>query len=258
MSSIERTFPMSDHAGVDVKLAGGDVDVRPGEEDSIGVRVVGSERVLENVEIVDAGGVVTVRTGTGRRSWSRRGVDVFLTVPPGCDVAVATSSGDVRVTADVADTGITVGSGDVHLGRAEGRVEVKAASGSVVVDQIDGAFSLTSVSGDVVINTARGDGSVATASGDVAIGLAAGSVTIGTVSGDTDVERFEGPSLDVKSVSGDIGIGLSPGLSIDADVTTGSGSIRNLIEPASPGASRSPATLRARSVSGDVTLRSAG
>lgn len=257
MSVLERRFTVGEQPALAVQTAGGDVSVLAGDEGTIEVRVSGSDRALENVEIDETGGVVSVRTDRGDRSWSRRGVDVTVSVPPGCDVTLTTTSGDVRVSADVGDAVVEVASGDVRVGRVSGRLEAKAASGRVVVDEVGGRFSLSSLSGDVHLGTSSGDGSAATASGDVAIGRAGGATTVETLSGDVGVGAFTGPSLEIESVSGDIGIGFGAGLEIDADIRTRSGSVVNLVEPGS-GGTRVRASLKVRSVSGDVVLRSSG
>jgi hypothetical protein len=55
-------------------------------------------------------------------------------------------------------------------------------------------------------------------------------------------------------MSGDVVIGLAPGMLIDADIATVSGSLRNDVAPSDGEATR-PATLRIKTMSGDITLR---
>ncbi|HZJ48912.1 MAG TPA: hypothetical protein VFD97_07755, partial [Acidimicrobiia bacterium] len=73
-------------------------------------------------------------------------------------------------------------------------------------------------------------------------------------SGDVTIRRFSGVSLEGESMSGDFDIGLVPGMSIEADVRTRSGRFRNLVDP-SRGEPSIAATMRIRTMSGDVTLR---
>jgi hypothetical protein len=60
--------------------------------------------------------------------------------------------------------------------------------------------------------------------------------------------------FDGSAMSGDFVIGLAPGMSIDADFQTRSGSFRNLA-PAGTGERSINAMMRLKTMSGDITLR---
>jgi DUF4097 and DUF4098 domain-containing protein YvlB len=149
---------------------------------------------------------------------------------------------------------VEAASGDIHLASFNGRARIKTASGDLTVGSAVGGLQVATSSGDVRVDALDGDLVVSTASGDISIGSAAGSVSVKTASGDIAIRRFSGVELEGSAMSGDFSIGLVPGMSIDADFHTRSGSFRNLA-PAGTGERSIKATMRIKTLSGDITLR---
>lgn len=257
MTTIDRTFSVGETPEIDVVLTSGDVDIRQGRAGQVDLHLDGSESALELLEIEQFGNTVEVHTRKGsRRRFLSRGINAVLTVPDGTRAAIKTASGNVSATVLLDEVHVGVASGDVRLEEIGGMGRVKSAAGDITVGQARGDLEIASASGDVRVDVAGGDLSVHTASGDVEVGRASGAVRVKSASGDVDVRQFAGAEFDVKSMAGDVRLGLVAGTEVDADISTLSGSIRNLVI-ASSGERRGKATVRVKTLSGDVVLRNA-
>jgi len=254
MSTLTREFAVGDHPEVAVTVSSAGVSVVEGDSEMIVLQAEGSESGLEQLTAMQTGDVITVSTRKGGRGWGRGRLKIKLTVPAGTVVGVRAASGDIRILGPVSDVTIEGASGDVHLASFDGRARIKTASGDLTVGTATGGMQAATASGDVRVDSLDGDLIAATASGDVSIGSAEGTVSVKTASGDVAIRRFSGVHFDAATMSGDIAIGLVPGMSIDADFQTLSGSIRNLA-PAGTGERTINATMRIKTMSGDITLR---
>jgi DUF4097 and DUF4098 domain-containing protein YvlB len=255
MTKLERSFRIEGSAELEVSIAAGQVIVGESTSGQVEVTVSGSERALELIEIEQLGRTVVVRQrGSGRRLFSRS-TDVNVEMPSGGDVMIKTAAGDVRIAVPVDELQVKVAAGDVRVGSVARNCIVKSASGAVVVDHA-GEADLSSASGAIKVGRVDGEVSATTASGDVSLGSFGKSALLKTASGDIVVEQLSGAELNIRSMSGTLKIGLPPGLEVDAQLQSLSGSIRNeLGDSATPSGRR--ATLFAKTVSGDIVLRSA-
>lgn len=256
MTGIVSEFTVGDRPEIAIAVLSTDIDVVKGAPGSISVEVDGQERERDLIEVIQAGDVVTIRSRKGGRRWMGRGASVHVTVPASTAVTARTASGDLGFSAPISDAEIDVASGDVHLTSLSGRGRIKAASGDVTVGSIAGGIRISTASGDVRVDEMTGDASINTASGDVRIGEAQASMTVKTASGDVSIREFSGVMFEGAAMSGDFDIGLAAGMSIEADIQTRSGRFRNLTSP-SPGDGEQSirATMRIKTMSGDVTLR---
>lgn len=256
MSGAIREFAVGDRPEIVVAVFSTDVGVVEGSDGSIGVEIDGPKQELELFEIVHTGDIVTIRSRKGGRRWVGRGTSIRLTVPESTSVTARTASGDLRFAVPISDAEIDVASGDVHLASLSGRGRIKTASGDITIGDIAGGIRVSTASGDVRIDELDGEASINTASGDVKLGTTHGSVEVRTASGDVTVRRFSGVMLEGAAMSGDFDIGLMPGMSIEADIQTRSGRFRNLSSSSSgKGEPSISATIRLKTMSGDVTLR---
>jgi len=166
---------------------------------------------------------------------------VVVTAPDGAQVDVQVASADVEARGRFGDVSVDSASGDVSIGHADGRVEVNTASGDVDVDFAGGAVRVNSASGDVTVGEAEHDVRARTASGDVQLR----SVVRGKV--------------DVQSASGDVQVGIRQGSSVYIDASSMSGDMTSELDVSdTPPASDGPSVdFRARTMSGDVTVRRA-
>lgn len=256
MSGIVREFDVGDRPEIVIAVFSTDITAIEGSAGSINVEIDGPDKDRDLVEIIHAGNVVTIRARKSGRRRLGREASVRLTIPAATAVTARTASGDLHFSVPISDAEIDVSSGDVHLASLSGRGRVKAASGDVTIGDVAGGVRISTASGDVRIDEFEGDGSIKSASGDVRIGEAQGSLSVKTASGDVTIRHFSGVMLEGVAMSGDFDIGLVSGMSIDADIQTRSGQFRNLTSPSSGNGDPSiSATMRLRTMSGDVTLR---
>ena len=190
----------------------------------------------------------------GHQGWFSKGVDVLITAPLGGALRVRIGSGDIIVQLPMDAVDVSTGSGDVRIEQPLDEMRAKVASGSVLIDAAVSDAVVSSASGDVRLTDAN-TVVVNTASGSVEIGSVTAEARIKSASGEVKVHAFSGSSLDIKTMSGDVTVGLVEGLEVTANITAMSGDFRNRIEPSGIETRRHTA-LRVKSFSGDVTLRS--
>ena len=97
------------------------------------------------------------------------------------------------------------------------------------------------------------------ASGDVTVGEAEHDVKIRTASGDVELRSVVRGRVDVQSASGDVQIGIRQGSSVYIDASSMSGDMSSELDVSdTPPESGGPSVdFRARTMSGDVTVRRA-
>ena len=254
MTKLERSFEIEGRADLEVVIAAGKVSVAEAAGGTVDVVVAGSDRALETIEIEQLGRTVVVRQRASGRLPFTPSTDVTVEMPAGGRVSIKTASGDVRVSVPLDELFVKVAASDVRVGIVHGSCTVKSASGGVALERA-GDAQLASASGDIRVDRVDTDLAATTASGDITVGSFGRTAILKTASGEIVVDRFEAADLDTKSMSGSIRVGLPPGLEVDADLQSLSGSIRNeLGEPSGPRFGR--AHLRAKTLSGDIVLRS--
>jgi DUF4097 and DUF4098 domain-containing protein YvlB len=166
---------------------------------------------------------------------------LLVTAPDGTEVDTQVASADVECRGRFGDVSVDSASGDVSVGHVDGRFEVNTASGDVDVDFVGADARVNSASGDVTVGEAEHDVRVRTASGDVQLR----SVVRGKV--------------DVQSASGDVQVGIRQGSTVYIDASSMSGDMSSELEVSDiPPHSEGPSVdFRARTMSGDVTVRRA-
>jgi len=119
---------------------------------------------------------------------------------------------------------------------------------------------VTAASGDVFAGVVEGGADLKTASGDVKIRTAGGGIKAKCASGDVTVRSLTAGDFDAKTLSGFVGI--PSGRTLEVDLDTVSGKVRTGFAvdggsdqlPGSTSADDGVARVKARTVSGDVTL----
>lgn len=246
-------FTIGDRASLSVNVTSGSIDVRVGEPGSAVVIV--EHRKADDWEISAIADHVTVQPPRRGRHAAR----VTVEIPAGTDVDAHAVSADIVLSGDLGDVDLRTTSGDIRIGRAAA-VEITTVSGDSRIDRVADT-RVKSVSGDLTATAVQR--LVATsASGDLRIGEVTGDATIGTTSGDLDIDRFDGTTIAVKSVSGDVRLGLPPGIRVEPDIATISGRTE-LPAPAPAGSApvdepRRVVRVELRTVSGNIILRRAG
>jgi DUF4097 and DUF4098 domain-containing protein YvlB len=174
-------------------------------------------------------------------------------------VDVETGSGDVQFTDISGDAEVSAASGDVQISLIGGEARLNTASGDIQVGMIGADARLNSASGDVMIRTAGGRLEVNTASGDVQVKEALAAVTANSASGDQQVGSVFQDSVNLRSASGDLRIGIKEGSRLHVDARSRSGDVSSELPVSdSPPEGDAPLIeLRANTMSGDITIHRA-
>jgi DUF4097 and DUF4098 domain-containing protein YvlB len=152
-----------------------------------------------------------------------------------------------------------VASADVEGRGRFGHVEVNSASGDVTFEDVEGRLSVNSASGDVEVRHVTGEARINSASGDITLGEADSDVRVRTASGDQKVRSASSGKLELQSASGDVEVGIRRGSKVWVDASSMSGDTTSELELSDePSESEGPTVdFRARTMSGDVTVRRA-
>ncbi|MCX5801552.1 MAG: DUF4097 family beta strand repeat-containing protein [Candidatus Eisenbacteria bacterium] len=138
-------------------------------------------------------------------------VDIELSVPRECALAVSTVDGDVRVSEI---------KGAHKLSTVDGSIDAQGVEGAIECRTVDGGCSIKDVSGDVSVNTTDG--------GIRVRGILSG-LSVKSVDGGIRVEAAEGSAVSrqwvLSSVCGSITLGVPPSLSADLEASTTDGHI---------------------------------
>jgi len=166
---------------------------------------------------------------------------ILVTTGHGARLDVNVASADVTATGRLGNVSVDTASGDVRLEAVDGRLEVNAASGDVRVEFAGGDIRVNAASGDVTVDQNEHDAKIRTASGDIALRSA--------VQG----------KVDITSASGDVEVGVRRGSKVYIDASSMSGDMSSELDvsDAPPDSDGPTLDFRARTMSGDVTVRRA-
>jgi DUF4097 and DUF4098 domain-containing protein YvlB len=218
-----------------------DVEAIRGELESLKVFQHGRDIVIENRK----------RFGFGNDEY-----EVRIRAPHGSDIDLNLASADIRGVGRFGSLEIHTASGDVEVGEVERNAKVRSASGDVQVGPVAGRVDVNTASGDVQVHTVGAGGTIRSASGDIQIGRAAQRVTVQTASGDQTIESVAEGSVDLKSASGDVQIGIKEGSRLHVDARSLSGDTSSEVElHGVETATEGPLVeLKAASMSGDIRI----
>lgn len=256
-----------------VEIGKGSVQIFADDVTESHVEVTG--RDADQVQVERSGDEVTVIAPRQRTGFLRgdSDLDVVATIPSRSDLAVRTGSADVTVRGTVSachlktgsgdvlleslDSPSTVetGSGDVRIDTARAELRIKSGSGDIALGHVAAALSVSTGSGDVEISTSEGPAAVKTGNGDLRVLDARSDVSLTTGSGDLVIDTARRGRLSAKGASTDIRVGIPAGIPVWTDVTTVTGQIHSdLAGAGEPQAGADHVELRAKTVSGDITL----
>lgn len=248
-------FPTAEPLTLDLRLHRGAVRVTAAETDETTVDISGREAAgAMRVELAGRHLLVAPVHRIGRHH-----LDVVVRLPAGSEVRIAAASAEVTVEGPVATATISCASGRVQVAEVDGRAELQSASGAVRVGTVHGPLELRSASGSLEVDRVTGDCTARSASGPITIGGADGDVTAQSASGSIRVREAHRGTVDVHSTSGSVEVGVRRGTLVWLDVVSTSGRVRSDLAGDEPGEVGGAAlTLRARTVSGSVSITAAG
>jgi DUF4097 and DUF4098 domain-containing protein YvlB len=181
-----------------------------------------------------------------------------LGVPPGLEYVIKVGSAEVSVGTDIGRSRIVSGSGDIIVGRATD-LDCSTGSGDISVGSVAGSGArLESGSGAVSVGEVRCPVRAKSGSGDVTIAsVFQTEVQAKSGSGDIEITSTSG-SVDLRSASGTLSIGVSDRLPAWLDLESVSGRLRiglDSTHPPAPG--EAYVSVRARTASGDISVHRA-
>lgn len=269
---MQKTFEVPGPVELDIRLTSGTIEIDPSLEGRVEIELTAtddeSERLIEEarVELIERHGRPGVLVDVPQKrgfsfslGFGRGGIVCRVRCPQESGVQARGKSADVFVRGTVGGLNVATASGDVEADRVTGGVNVKSASGDVSIHEACDALVVQSASGDIDVRSVDGPVNVATASGDVSIGEANSNVSANTVSGDLDVGAVCGGNVSAQAVSGDVQIGVRQGSRVHLDCSSVSGDTSSELEVSAdaPAGSGPLLEIRARTVSGDITIRRA-
>jgi hypothetical protein len=247
------TFAVGDEPRVEVRLASGTVLATGGEPGSVVVEIDGPGADRFRVEQRGSTIVVEPEQATLTR-WGA--LDVTLRLPERTQIDARLASAQLIAEARLGAVDADVASGDVRLTEVADAVRVKTASGDLRARRIGGPLQFSTASGSAEVGAVAGAVRLHSASGDLRVRAASSGVSAKTASGAVRLGVFEGADLSCKTMSGDVEVGMPPGRTLDVDLQTLSGTIRNDFEVSGnrSGPATGRANVRVRTLSGDIIL----
>jgi DUF4097 and DUF4098 domain-containing protein YvlB len=184
---------------------------------------------LENLRVEQHGRDIVVE---GRKRFGFKGdeYDIRVRAPRGADVDANIASATFRAAGRLGAVEVNTASGDVQVEDVEREAKIRSASGDVRLGAVGGKADVNTASGDVEVGSIAVGGAVRSASGDVQIGEAANRLSLNTASGDMHVGSIAEGTVDVKSASGDVRIGIKQGSRLFVDARSLSGDTTSEVE----------------------------
>lgn len=178
-----------------------------------------------------------------------------LGAPPGLEYVIKAGSAEVSIGTDIGRSKIASGSGDIIVGRAID-LDCSTGSGEISVGSVAGSGArLESGSGAVSVGEVCCPVQAKSGSGDVTImSVLQTEVQARSGSGDIEITSTSG-SVDLRSASGSLSIGVPDQLPAWLDLESVSGRVRiglDSTHPPAPG--EAYVSVRARTASGDITV----
>jgi DUF4097 and DUF4098 domain-containing protein YvlB len=261
MSERVERFEISGTPVIQAKVPVGRLQLVEGAEGEVVVTLRGGESALARYRVEQTGDLIEIAPDAGKHvSISSVRITVESGTPP--EVKARLASCDLSATCEIADLQVDTASGDVRVERVEGDAVIRSASGDIRIASVGGILKVTAASGDVFAGVVEGGADLKTASGDVKIRTAGGGIKAKCASGDVTVKSLTAGDFDAKTLSGDVFVGIPSGRTLEVDLDTVSGKVRIGFAvdggsdqlTGSTSADDGVARVKARTVSGDVTL----
>jgi DUF4097 and DUF4098 domain-containing protein YvlB len=239
-----------------VGIAAGRVEIETVETAETVVEIEAVRGDLDDLRVEQRGREVVVehRKRFGFRHFDE--YEVRIRAPHGADADLNIASADTRAAGRLGALEVNTASGSVTAEHVDRNAKIRSASGDVQLGSVGGRVDVTTASGDVNVRSATAGGTVRSASGDVTIGEAAQRVTVQTASGDQLVESVAEGSIDLKSASGDVKVGIKQGSRLFVDARSMSGETSSEVEllGAETTTEGPLVELKAATMSGDIRI----
>ena len=267
--NVDQRQPANPRGTVEISNVAGTVKVRGTARSE--VHVSGELGSAAKLEFTVDGDRTTIKVVLPRSSMRSGSTDLDIEVPAASALTVSTVSADTVVT------------------NVQGALDLQSVSGNIELDAFDKDMKLRTVSGDLDVHGNRGAVvlNAVTVSGNLEVKGVGGEVNVSSVSGDLNLRMIsvarshvrttsgditlQGPlakdaRIDWESVSGDLTFNVGGTGDAEYDFATATGDISNCFGPKALSrrygsgeelkftAGAGSASLRARSLSGDISL----
>ena len=237
-------------------IAAGKIEIETAETDETVVEVEAIRGDLDGLKVEQHGRdiVIEQRRKLGFRNDAE--YEIRVRAPQGTDVDMNVASADVRAEGPLGSLEVNTASGGVTAGDVAGNAKVRSASGDVQLGTVGGRVDVNTASGDVEVRAAGGGATVRSAPGDVEISEAAQRVVVQTASGDQVVQAIAEGSVELKSASGDVHVGVRQGSRLHVDARSLSGETTSEVELAGAEVETGGplVELKAATMSGDIRI----
>jgi hypothetical protein len=261
MPTKTHRFPSPEPVRLRVRSGRGTVQIVASAVTETVVEVSGRhEGDQARVEASGDGRTITIDVPRHRKLGNAPRLDITVQLPEGSYLDLGTASASIDARGPVAQADVRAASGAVSIEQVTGDVDARSASGDVRLGTVGGAARLKSASGDLLVASVGGVCNAHTASGAIDVGWAGDTVGAKSASGSLTVRDAVRGALDLRTTSGDVAVGVRKGTLVWLDLTTVSGRTTSDLTPDAPSAAASeePLTIRARTVSGDITIAPSG
>ncbi len=211
-------------------IAGGTIEIETADTPETVVEAEAIRGDLENLKVEQHGRDIVIEHRRKRSLGRGDEYRIRIRAPHGTEADLNVASADIRAEGRFGGFQANTASGDVLAGDVEHDAKIRSASGDVRLGTVGGRLDVNTASGDVDVASAGAGATVRSASGDVHIGSAAKRVVVQTASGDLLVESVAEGSLDLKSASGDLHVGIRQGSRLHVDVRSLSGDTSSEVE----------------------------
>jgi DUF4097 and DUF4098 domain-containing protein YvlB len=211
-------------------IGAGRIEVETADVAETTVEVEAIRGDVEDLKVEQHGRDVVVESRKRFGLKSDQEFDIRIRAPYGSEVDANVASAPFRATGRLSKLEINTASGDVQVENVDRDVKIHSASGHVQLGSVGGRTDVNTASGDVQVDSAGGGGTIRSASGDVQIAEAARQVKLQTASGDMVISSIAEGSIDVKSASGDVRVGIKQGSRLHVDARSLSGDTTSEVE----------------------------
>jgi len=253
---VRHEFSTPEPPRLRVGLGAGRVEVETAETIETVVEVEAIRGNLEALRVEQHGRDIVIE-GLKRFGFLRdHEFTVHVRAPLDSNIDFNVASADVAASGRFWKAEVNTASGDVQIEQVEQGARIRSASGDVSLGSVGGKAEVTTASGDVRVQSAGRGASVHSASGDVILGEAGDRITVNTASGDQTIEAVGEGSVDLKSLSGDVKVGIKRGSRLHVDARSMSGETSSELEilGAETGTEGPLVELKAASMSGDIRI----
>lgn len=272
---MDYTFETPAPPDLAIEIGSGTVEVIAGETNGRTLVTV-TGRGSEETTVEQQGTSIAIIGPRSRHGFSfslgSSQLTVRVSTPTGSSLRTKLGSADLRATGilgrcslrsgsgnnqleDIGDLEATCGSGDLQVGAVTGNVSTRSGSGNLRLGSVSGAVEAVVGSGDIHLGDIGQAITTKSGSGDVRIRTCGQGAQLSTASGDLVIDQLVGGTLQAKTASGDIEVGVQAGLPTWTDIHTVTGDVRSSLANLGAPAEGSPyVELRLRTVSGDIVV----